>query len=402
MIDLLRQHPREHVAIVDSAAGERLGYGELGDRAAAAAELLRAATGDRALVFLAMAPDAGAVVLYLACLHAGLPVCLTDTQPEALARLATAYRPSLLLLPAPVDAPAGYREHPSPAPGYRAWLGGEPVALHPDLALLLTTSGSTGDPKLVRLTRRNLESNADSIGEYLGLGPAERAVMSLPMHYSYGLSVLNSHLRAGGSVVLTPHSFMRPEFWAAADGERCTSFAGVPYMYETLHRLRFDPARHPSMRTLTQAGGGLRHDLAAHFEQIGARSGVRFFVMYGQTEATARISYVPAERLARKIGSIGIAIPGGALSLAAVEGAADLKELVYAGPNVMLGYADSRADLALGDVQHGSLKTGDLASVDDDGYYSITGRLKRFAKLDRKSTRLNSSHSSPSRMPSSA
>jgi len=233
----------------------------------------------------------------------------------------------------------------------------------------------------VRLTRRNLESNARSIARYLGLGPRERAIESLAMQYSYGLSVLNSHLAAGGSVVLTAHSFLRPEFWRAVDDERCTSFAGVPYVYETLHRLRFDPRRHPSLRTLTQAGGALRRDLIAHFQQLTEGAGARFFVMYGQTEATARISYVPPEMLPRKIGSIGIPIPDCRLRLAPVEDAAGLLELVCEGPNVMMGYADSPADLALGDILGGVLRTGDLGGVDDDGFFSVVGRLKRFAKL---------------------
>jgi acyl-CoA synthetase (AMP-forming)/AMP-acid ligase II len=269
-------------------------------------------------------------------------------------------------------------------PGYtaaRPTSASEAVA-HADLALLLTTSGSTGSPKLVRLTARNLEANARSITEYLGLGPAERAVQSLPMYYSYGLSVLNSHLLAGGSVVLTPHSFMRPEFWRDVDEQRATSFAGVPYMYETLHRLRFDPARHPSLRTLTQAGGALRRELTSHFHARCAAAGARLVVMYGQTEATARISYVPPERLAEKVGSIGRAIPGGTLRLERLEGMdGAAAELVYEGPNVMMGYAETPADLALGDVQRGVLRTGDLGAVDADGYFSVVGRLKRFAKL---------------------
>jgi acyl-CoA synthetase (AMP-forming)/AMP-acid ligase II len=181
--------------------------------------------------------------------------------------------------------------------------------------------------------------------------------------------------------VLTSHSFLRPEFWREVDEQRCSSFAGVPYMYETLHRLRFDPARHPSLRTFTQAGGGLRPDLVAHFHQRAAASGARFFVMYGQTEATARISYLPPERVTDKLGSIGIPIPGGRLHLEPIEDGAGPCELVYEGPNVMMGYAESRADLALGDVQRGVLQTGDLATVDDEGFFTIVGRRKRFAKL---------------------
>jgi acyl-CoA synthetase (AMP-forming)/AMP-acid ligase II len=152
-------------------------------------------------------------------------------------------------------------------------------------------------------------------------------------------------------------------------------------MYETLHRLRYAPARHAGVRAYTQAGGGLRRDLIAHYHGVTSGAHARFFVMYGQTEATARISYVPPERLSEKIGSIGIPIPGGALSLNPVADSDGLEELVYSGPNVMMGYAETLADLALGDVQGGVLRTGDLGHVDGEGYYSVVGRLKRFAKL---------------------
>ncbi len=371
------------MALVELPRGLTLTYAELMDRVDGAAGRIAAAAGDRGLVFLAMEPQAEAVVLHLACRRANLPVVLVEPRPEPLARTAAVYAPPLMLLPPGLDAPSGYRVEPIPGSEYRLWRSerGERPAVHGDLALLLTTSGSTGSPKLVRLSSRNLESNAVAIMEYLSLTQDERAIQSLPTHYSYGLSVLHSHLVAGGSVVLVPDSFLRREFWTIVDEHRCTSFAGVPYMYETLHRLRFDPARHPGLRTLTQAGGALRPDLISAFHERSQTAGVRFFVMYGQTEATARISYVPPERLEDKIGSVGIAIPGGQLSLAPVENMEGVQELVYAGPNVMMGYAETREDLELGDVQHGVLRTGDLGRVDPDGFFTVVGRLKRFAKL---------------------
>jgi acyl-CoA synthetase (AMP-forming)/AMP-acid ligase II len=385
LIDRIRTHRGPNVALIEPGRGLTLTYAELMDRVDEVAGRLSAAAGHRSLVFLAMEPQVEAVVLYLACLSAGFPVCLVEPRSGPLHRTAAIYIPPLTLLPPWLEAPPGYRAGGEAFPGseYRLWHAGQdaPAALHADLVLLLTTSGSTGSPKLVRLTSRNIESNALAIAEYLRLGPTERAIQSLPAHYSFGLSVLHSHLVAGGSVVLVADSFLRREFWALVDAHRCTSFAGVPYMYETLHRLRFDPGRHPSLRTLTQAGGALRPDLIAAFRASCVGAGARFFVMYGQTEATARISYVPPERLADEIGSIGIAIPGGRLSLTPVEGMEDAQELTYAGPNVMMGYAETRQDLALGDVQHGVLKTGDLGRVDAEGYFSVVGRLARFAKL---------------------
>jgi acyl-CoA synthetase (AMP-forming)/AMP-acid ligase II len=385
LIDLIRNSPGAREALLEPERRRSLRFSELNGVVDDLAARLAAVAGGRVLVFLAMGPGIDAVVLYLACLRARLPVCLAEAHAEPLARLVATYAPGLLLLPATLGAPPGYVALAESGIGdeYRAWRRerGEVTELHPDLALLLTTSGSTGSPKLVRLTVRNLESNALAIGEYLGLSPDERAVQSLPSHYSYGLSVLNSHLAAGGSVVLTPHSFMRPEFWNVVDEHACTSFAGVPYMYETLHRLRYAPARHAGVRTYTQAGGGLRHELIAHYHRVTSAAHARFYVMYGQTEAAPRISYVPPERLGEKIGSIGMPIPGGALSLSPVADSDGMEELVYRGPNVMMGYAETSADLALGDVQGGVLRTGDLGRVDGEGYYSVVGRLKRFAKL---------------------
>ncbi len=383
MIDAVLGHRGEATALIAPADGVKLSYAELAERVESLAGRLRAAAGERQLVFLAPGPDLQAVLLYLACLRADLPVCLAEPQAEPLARLAGSYRPPLLLAPATLATPEGYAPGPPVVPGYVAAVARAPLRgeIHPDLALLLTTSGSTGSPKLVRLAARSLEANARAIAQYLELGPGERAIQSLPIYYSYGLSVLNSHLVAGATVVLTPHSFMRPEFWRDVDEQAATSFAGVPYMYETLHRLRFDPARHPSLRTLTQAGGALRRELAAHVHERCRAAGARLVVMYGQTEATARISYVPPERLAEKLGSIGQPIPGGALRLEPVDGGGGAAELVYQGPNVMLGYAESPGDLALGDVQRGVLRTGDLGTVDSEGFFTVVGRLKRFAKL---------------------
>jgi long-chain acyl-CoA synthetase len=257
--------------------------------------------------------------------------------------------------------------------------------IHPDLALLLSTSGTTGSPKLIRLSHQNLQANAKAIVQYLGINSAETAVTSLPLSYSYGLSVVNSHLLAGANLVCTNASIVTQEFWEVFSERQCTSFAGVPFSYSMLERLRLERMKLPALRTLTQAGGRLAPEKVQLFADIARRTGARFFVMYGQTEATARISYVPWERLEAKIGSIGLAIPGGRLRLMH-EGREITEsdregELVYSGPNVMLGYAETRDCLAKGDEMLGTLHTGDLGHRDAEGYFYITGRLKRFIKI---------------------
>jgi acyl-CoA synthetase (AMP-forming)/AMP-acid ligase II len=237
---------------------------------------------------------------------------------------------------------------------------------------------------LVRLSRENLQSNATSIAEYLHLSAAERPITSLPMSYSYGLSVINSHLLVGAALTLTEHGVLRREFWDTIDQCACTSFAGVPYSYQMLLQMGLLNRRGRTLRTLTQAGGALSEVYVQQMHQLALQCGFKFFIMYGQTEATARISYVPFEKLGEKIGSIGIPIPGGSLALDR-----DTGELLYRGPNVMLGYAEGIEDLAKGDELAGVLKTGDLARQDEDGFFYITGRLKRFLKLFGKRVNLD-------------
>jgi acyl-CoA synthetase (AMP-forming)/AMP-acid ligase II len=255
------------------------------------------------------------------------------------------------------------------------------VAPDPDLTLLLPTSGSTGAPKYVRLSSANLASNAGSIAEFLQLGPGEIAVQSLPFYYAYGLSILNSHLISGGAVAIIQRNFMDPDYWRSVADFGCTSFAGVPYMYEVLRRLDLAPTDIPTLRMITQAGGHLPENLARHFHARARSGGKSFVIMYGQTEATARIAYVPSDRLEEKFGTVGIPIPRGSLTL--VPAGPDLRaqQLRYRGPNVMMGYAGAPADLARGDDLGGILDTGDLAEVDPDGFFRIVGRIARFAKL---------------------
>jgi len=258
--------------------------------------------------------------------------------------------------------------------------------LHPDLSLLLSTSGSTGSPKLVKLTKKNLHSNASSIAEYLQLDSSESPITTLPLHYSYGLSIINSHLLVGAKILLTSHSVVSKEFWAFFTDSQATSLAGVPYTYEMLQRLRMERMELPSLRYMTQAGGKLAPPLVKHFANIAKDKGIRFYTMYGQTEATARISWLPADKVLSKIGSIGIPIPEGKITLEDTSGNVITSpetdgELIYQGDNVMMGYAESAEDLALDDQLNGILRTGDIAKYDNDGFYYITGRLKRFIKI---------------------
>lgn len=258
--------------------------------------------------------------------------------------------------------------------------------LFSELALLLTTSGSTGSPKLVRQSYQNITSNANSIAQYLRITSNDRPITTLPMYYTFGLSILQSHLLMGASIIMTEASLMDKNFWNLLKVQEATTFSGVPYVYEMLKKLRFKRMDLPSVRCMTQAGGKLSKELCAEFTDICAQKGIEFIVMYGQTEATARMSYLPWEYAKDKAGSIGIAIPGGRFSLydineSEIKDSEVMGELVYSGDNVTLGYAQSWKDLSKGDENGGVLQTGDMAKRDNDGFYYIVGRKKRFLKL---------------------
>lgn len=327
----------------------------------------------RSLVFLLVGNTLSSLVAYVACLNRGIVPLMLDSEinRELLKKFKDVYRPSHV-----IDCVTGACEN----------TGSQAVPTAPELALLLTTSGSTGSPKLVRQSYANIRSNTVSIVDYLKLDSTERPITTLPMNYTYGLSIINSHLWVGATILMTGSSVMQREFWTFFAEQAATSFGGVPYTYEMLDRLLFFRRKLPSLRTMTQAGGKLLPELHRKFAEYAAHAGKKFVVMYGQCEATARMSYLPPERALDKVGSMGIAIPGGAFRLIGGDGneidAADtVGELIYEGANVTLGYAECAEDLARGDERHGVLMTGDMAKRDADGFYYIVGRKKRFLKI---------------------
>lgn len=244
--------------------------------------------------------------------------------------------------------------------------------LHPDLGICLSTSGSTGSPKLVRLSQNGQMANAASIAQYLDLDAQERPLAHLPIEYSFGLSVIASHAYVGATVRLTQHTVMEKSFWQALSD--ATSLAGVPFHFEMYKRMRIARADLPNMRTLLQAGGKMSPESVMFFHDLAEERGWKFHVMYGQTEAGPRISWLPHEKVSQHPDAIGQAIPG--VTLSVEEG-----ELVVNAPSVMLGYAETVADLSRGDDLQGVLHTGDLAEAVGDGIYKITGRKNRMVKV---------------------
>jgi acyl-CoA synthetase (AMP-forming)/AMP-acid ligase II len=363
--DKLSTAPGQAIAGIDDRGGI-ISYAELVRRA----DALASEIGARKLVLLEGGATIDWLVAYVATLRGGHPVLIVPAGGSATIERA---------FPAAVRLMAASDWRPVPGPGDPA------LPLHDELAVMLSTSGSTGSAKLVRLSADNIAANAASIVQYLGIGSNERGLVSLPTHYSYGLSIVNSHLWAGATLLLTTRSVIEAEFWAFARTHGATSFAGVPHTYDLLGRLDLAARAPATLRYFTQAGGRLAPEAVSRFAALAEKHGWRFHVMYGQTEATARMAHLPPERLADKAASIGIAIPGGRFELidaagrtiATPEGAG---ELIYHGPNVMMGYANGVAQLAEG-AGPTMLATGDLARRDAEGYYFITGRLSRFVKI---------------------
>jgi acyl-CoA synthetase (AMP-forming)/AMP-acid ligase II len=360
----------DQLALVEG--DRRLTFAELADRVDRTADELGAT---RRLVMVETANAIEAVVAYLGALRGGHPVLLVgENDRDQIGNLVDTYDPDVTF-----SAGAGW--------ALEARRDATIHTLHPDLALLMATSGSTGSSKLVRLSRHNIEANAASIAEYLELTAADRAITTLPMHYCYGLSVINSHLAVGGGVVLSNESVTEPAFWCRLRAERATSFAGVPYTFDLLDRIDFAAMSLPSLRYITQAGGRLEPERVRRYAELGRRHGWQLFVMYGQTEATARMAYLPPALAEQYPSSIGCPIPGGSFTIEPFDDDhrgdhrdGGVGELVYRGPNVMLGYAHGPLDLGLGRTVE-SLRTGDVARCNAAGLYELAGRRSRFVKL---------------------
>lgn len=333
----------------------------------------RAELGTTPIVVVLFGPNSlDFVVTYLAALDGGHPVIVASDAVSA-ERFAERFGAH-----ACVDGATGVVRASAVSPDHRV------AGWHGELAALMSTSGSTGSPKLVRLSMSAISSNAVAIAEALGLTSNDRAITSLPVHYCYGLSVITSHLAVGASVVLTDLSVVDPCFWAAVEQHDVTTLAGVPHTFEMIERRGTDALAASSLRVITQAGGRMDPGRVEAFASLGVELGWDFVVMYGQTEATARMTVLrPAGALIAPT-AVGTPIPGGSVRLDPVEGQLDgVGEVVYKGPNVMMGYASGADDLAQGfDLEE--LRTGDLGRFGELGNLEIIGRCNRFLKLHGK------------------
>ena len=375
----LDKKERQRIAAIDDS-GRSVTYGDICDFSKEFAKHLP----QRSLIFLLAENKIGSLLGYTASLSNRIvPLVISANTEEGLYNhLYDLYQPEYLWMP---EAMAEGKEVVFSAWGYcLVKTGNSLTPMHEELSLLLPTSGSTGSPKLVRHSYRNIEANADNVRRLFKLDGTEKAMAILPMHYTMGLSVIASHLLAGATLLLSGRSLLDKGFWATL--KEATSFTGVPYSYEILTKMRFTRMDLPNLKVITQGGGKLTEAMWNTLAQYAHDNGKQFIATYGQSECTARMAYLPAEMALDKVCSIGIAEPGGQLSIIddndneTFEGEAQ-GEMVYRGENVTLGYASCREDLLKGDENHGVMHTGDLARRDADGCYYIIGRLKRFLKI---------------------
>ena len=254
--------------------------------------------------------------------------------------------------------------------------------IHSDLCLLVPTSGSTGSQKYVRQSYKNVIKNTNSIIQYLKLNKKHKTITNLPLSYTFGMSIINTHFSVGSLIYLSNFSILQKEFWQIFYKKKINFFYGVPYTFEILEKLNFFRKKKSNLVGIAQAGGKLSEKLQKKLINFSIKNKNKFFVMYGQAEATTRISYVPHNKIKKKIGSIGIPIKDGKIKIIKEKNSkSGVGEIYYEGPNVCMGYAFNYQDLKKKDIWKGALYTGDIGKKDQDGYFYIVGRKKRFCKI---------------------
>ena len=382
MILGLQHINQQHIAAIDSN-GNMLRYTDI----ATLSQQLIQHIAKRALCFLLVENNIGGIAWIMSMLDSQqlVPLILNiKTEDGLYQQLLDTYQPTYICAPTYLSVEGQTIDTQF---GYTLTKVSDTLSpLHCDLSHLLPTSGSTGSPKLVRHKYENIEAAGLNISTFFELKPADRPLMVLPLYYTMGLSMVFSHLCVGATILITGLSMTDPNFWHFLKEQHATSFTGVPYSFQVLNLMRFFRMNLPDMELLTQGGGKMPTDLNRKFAQFCQDNGKRWIATYGQSEGTARMAYLPAKWAVEKIGSIGIAVPNGELSLIDTEGNPIITphtegEMCYRGKNVTMGYARKLTDLTLGDENNGYIRTGDLAYFDEDGCYYIVGRMGRFLKL---------------------
>lgn len=254
------------------------------------------------------------------------------------------------------------------------------IKIHSELALLLTTSGSTGSLKMVRLSYDNLREESKGLGEALCIKEDDKGITSMPMHFSYGLSLMHTHWMVGACMCVSELSMLNIDFWKIIRKEKITNLSGVPYTYDILKQIGFLDHTYESMRFMTQGGGRLSDEQQREFGEKLQEKGVELYLLYGQTETMGAITALAHEKILKKIGSVGKAISGIDISVTNPD-EQGVGELVCKGKCISMGYCLGKFDLMRGNDNAGNLNTGDEGVVDNEGDLFIKGRKSRFVKI---------------------
>jgi long-chain acyl-CoA synthetase len=332
------------------------------------------------LVILILSREIDSILAYLGVLSSGASLIIApeDMSPNAVNELRAAYRPNAILGSASEIKKLGMVPTKTWGEIGRVEIKEGVKAPAIQQQVLMSTSGSSGSPKQVRLTEGHLAANARDIATALGIVSDDVALTQLPLSYSYGLSVLNSHLWAGAHVVCSSIGVVSSGFVQFLEAQNISSLVGVPFTYQMYTKIGIYERLPKSVRYLTQAGGAMKREVVSEVATALSKSSVGFFSMYGQTEATARIAILHSSLALDYPDSVGLPVPSGSVEIG-TENHSD--ELVFFGPNTMLGYSLNREDLSDPDACLGYLQTGDLAEI-RDGLIFIKGRIKRIAKIN--------------------
>ena len=347
-------------------------------------------TKNKSLVFLIGKNNLETIISYISSIHSDHAVALLDEKidSELLENLIIKYRPDFVISEKNKKIKSQEFSLFSDYYNFKILKNKNSVNknINKNLLFLISTSGSTGSSKFVRISFENTQNNLLSILKYLPINEKDVTITTLPISYVYGLSIFNTHLYQGARIVLNEKSVIEKRFLNLLEKEKVTSFGGVPYTFSIIDRVHKNKINFDSLKYVTQAGGKMNEKLLKNIMNLFKSNNKKFISMYGAAEATARMSYLDWKYAEDKFGSIGKPIAGGEFSLennngqkineTNVEG-----ELIYKGNNVCLGYANHISDLSLGDINKGILKTGDIALKDKDDFFYLKGRKDRYVKI---------------------